>query len=754
MKGKIFSVLIALVLVLSFSLVTAVPVAAAITSGPTIAPVATGTDDIAGKEDAAYQITYGQNATGPVSVITVTFPVGYTITGGSLGREAVKNGDGSVAKVVTIGAENRAVDNVIGGSTDRTIAITLIDSYNYAGTETVGFQIVKGITNPTVTGDYGPTGLTVDDNAAGNDPVVAADAVTIIAGAATQVLVEDADDGTGTVVEATDVVAGDSITVYAITRDANDNFVENVAADWSLVNITGGVVAGDLAGSGTSATFTGGLVGTAEIHAVEGELTSVDSGTITVIPGAEAGLAFVEQPTDTVAGVAISPAVTVEIVDAGGNRVTTATDEITIDIDTGPGELLGTLEVAAVDGLATFNDLSIEETGTGYTLEATSGELDADTSGAFDIIPGAVANIVVTADPTSIAVGSGTSAITATVTDQYGNTVADGTVVSFDTTLGLVTPVTETTTNGVAETTLSAGSLSGTATVTATADLVSGNTAVEFTSLAAADVTVIAEPMYIPADGTSTLTITVTLVDEHGNTVPTAGATVYLETTAGALNPESGATEAGVFTSTLTSSTSPAEVTVSVNVGGVFNGSVAVDFRPLLAPGQIGLRAGWNAISLPLIPNNPLIEEVLADVENVEVVWAYDPVSRPLDPWFSYSPKAPPDLTEMKDGLGYWIKMSVGAILTVDGVVQPEPPGLPKTYPVVEGWNFIGFKSLYPMSYDNYLVNIADSYSVIWGYYDGRFYDVYPLEHQPYLMPGSGYWIWMTAEGIIVPPGE
>ena len=110
--------------------------------------------------------------------------------------------------------------------------------------------------------------------------------VTVTAGAATQVRVETAANGSGTVVPAQSVASGSSITVFAISRDANGNFVANVSATWSLTNKTAGVVNGDLVGSttsttGTSATFTGHLVGTATIHAVNGALASVDSGTIT-----------------------------------------------------------------------------------------------------------------------------------------------------------------------------------------------------------------------------------------------------------------------------------------------------------------------------------------------------------------------------------------------------------------------------------------------------------------------------------------
>jgi hypothetical protein len=104
-------------------------------------------------------------------------------------------------------------------------------------------------------------------------------------GAAASVTVETSANGTGTVAPPESLNVGGSITVYAITRDGLHNFVANVAADaWSLQNITGGVVAGDLvpAADGKSAVFTGHAVGTATIKATSGALTTVSSGTITV----------------------------------------------------------------------------------------------------------------------------------------------------------------------------------------------------------------------------------------------------------------------------------------------------------------------------------------------------------------------------------------------------------------------------------------------------------------------------------------
>ena len=99
-------------------------------------------------------------------------------------------------------------------------------------------------------------------------------------------------------------------------------------------------------------------------------------------------LAIVQQPGATSAGATMTPAVTVAIQDAGGTTVTSATNAVTIAIGTNPatGTLSGTKTVNAVNGIATFANLSINNAGTGYTLVASAGGLTSATTNAFNIL--------------------------------------------------------------------------------------------------------------------------------------------------------------------------------------------------------------------------------------------------------------------------------------------------------------------------------------------------------------------------------
>ena len=114
-------------------------------------------------------------------------------------------------------------------------------------------------------------------------PSAASSTIIVSAAAASQLVVETAADGSGVPVPDQVVYLPNSLTVYAISRDTFGNFVANEPATWSLANITGDVVSGDLVdNTGGSATFTGNGLGTANIRATFGSFADADSGLITV----------------------------------------------------------------------------------------------------------------------------------------------------------------------------------------------------------------------------------------------------------------------------------------------------------------------------------------------------------------------------------------------------------------------------------------------------------------------------------------
>ena len=150
---------------------------------------------------------------------------------------------------------------------------------------------------------------------------------------------------------------------------------------------------------------------------------------------------------------------------------------------------------------------------------------------------GPPATVAVTANPTSItADGSSTSTITATVVDQYSNDVADGTVVTFTTSLGNIgsQEVTKTTTSSVATATLTSSTMAGTATITATSDSRFDTTTVEFTP---GNLDRFAfDPIGDQTAG-QPFNITITVQDPHNNTVTAYTGINTLSDSTGTISP-------------------------------------------------------------------------------------------------------------------------------------------------------------------------------------------------------------------------
>src|SRR5437773_364573 len=147
-------------------------------------------------------------------------------------------------------------------------------------------------------------------------------------------------------------------------------------------------------------------------------------------PPAATHLGFAQQPRTTQAGSAITPAVQVAALDAAGNVVPAFTGPVTIALGANPGSagLAGTKIVDAVNGVATFSNLSINLAGNGYTLTASAAGLTGATSTGFNITapppPPQATQLVFTVQPSKTAPGATiTPAVEVTAVDDLGNRV-------------------------------------------------------------------------------------------------------------------------------------------------------------------------------------------------------------------------------------------------------------------------------------------------------------------------------------------
>ena len=326
--------------------------------------------------------------------------------------------------------------------------------------------------------------------------------------------------------------------------------------------------------SGTGYTLSASAPGTA----------AAASAAFNITPAAATQLVFTVEPAATTAGTAIAPAVQVTARDALGNTATGFTGNVTVAIGTNPGggTLSGALTVAATAGIATFANLSVDKSGSGYTLTAAATGVTGSASAAFDIRPGAATRLAFTAEPTSGAANVALAPpVQVTAQDAFGNrdTTYTGSVA-----VAVAANPGGATLSGTTSVAAAAGiatfatlrlDKAGTGyTLTATGTGLTAATSTSFNIVAgtvsASLSTVSATPGVIAASaGGAAATITVTAKDASGNAIP--GATVVLAATgtANALTQPLGPTDAtGSATGTLSSTVAELK-TVSATINGV-----------------------------------------------------------------------------------------------------------------------------------------------------------------------------------------
>lgn len=217
------------------------------------------------------------------------------------------------------------------------------------------------------------------------------------------------------------IAAGATVQLAATLRDDQGNILTGRTVTWSSANdavapvSSTGLVTGQRAGGPVTITATS-----------EGRSATAQ---VTVTVGAVARLIFIQQPSNIAAGNPISPAMVVEAQDAGGNRVTSFNGLIAMAILNNPGGagILGTTTTGAVNGRATFSNVSLNRPGTGYTLVATSGSL-AVTSTPFNVVPGAPSRLVFVTQPSNVTAGEVIApAVRVEIRDQFGNPVTSST---------------------------------------------------------------------------------------------------------------------------------------------------------------------------------------------------------------------------------------------------------------------------------------------------------------------------------------
>lgn len=233
--------------------------------------------------------------------------------------------------------------------------------------------------------------------------------------------------------------AGDALAPAVTVKvlDAYDNVVASANNSLSISlspnpnggTLLGTTIMGALNGVATFANLSVDRTGNGyTLIALGPNQATAISAPFNIVAGGAAKLAFGTQPTGAFIGAALAPAVTVKVLDAYDNVVTSATNSLSISLAANPngGTLLGTTTVSAVNGVATFSNLRIDRSGSGYTLAVASTTLGPVTSSAFTIVSALPSALQFVTQPSNAVAGTPIQpAIRVAVTDSMGNIVGD-----------------------------------------------------------------------------------------------------------------------------------------------------------------------------------------------------------------------------------------------------------------------------------------------------------------------------------------
>jgi hypothetical protein len=415
---------------------------------------------------------YG-NVTEPVNVGNVVFTANavggasatFPSSGLSVVVATIESGQASESVQANSVAGSYTVTASIGTASPATFTLTNVTPAQPTVTFVSPLQgPLAGNTPVTITGS-GFTGATAVDfgtTAAINPVIISATEITATSAAGTAGTVHvtvTGPGGTSTTSSAdqftylpasqfvvaavpTSITAGNNVVLVVTAEDASGNVVTSYAGTVRFTSSDPLEPA-----PATNLTFTAGsgmayavatleTVGSWAITATDTTFSSIHgaSAAVTVTAASASKVVFSQQPAATSVGATIP--VTARVEDIYGNVVSTgsgSTDSVTLAIASGPGggKLLGATNVQASGGVATFSNLSIQQSGT-FTLSAgivvSFGTLNA-TSNPFTITPGAATQLVFTTQPSpSFANTAGTetealSEAVVDVEDTYGNLV-------------------------------------------------------------------------------------------------------------------------------------------------------------------------------------------------------------------------------------------------------------------------------------------------------------------------------------------
>ncbi len=389
-------------------------------TGTTIAPTALGT----------YTVVAAFTSTDPNYGNAVSKPLTFTINVGpaaKLAYQVIGNSGTASGYLPTIKvAVEDQFGNVVMGNTSTVTVSVASGPGTFANGSVTSVTAVNGVAtfSGLILRTAGTYLLTASD---GTLAVATSGNIVVSPGVAAKLAIGN----TQGLPASSTVTAGTVITPTVLVEDNYGNVVSDNSTQVSLT--FGGVNLGTqtvVNGVATFAPQTLSVTGTKNVNASVVSSSSSLSNAVTVAfvvtPAAAAKLVITQSPISGSAGNTLG-ALKVAVEDQYGNLLTGNTSTVTLSVAGGPGSLTAgsTTSVAAVNGIATFSNLTLNTSGV-YTLSVSDGTLAGATTTNVVISPSTAAKLAFLVVPVTGITGTALSpSLTLAVEDQFGNLVTN-----------------------------------------------------------------------------------------------------------------------------------------------------------------------------------------------------------------------------------------------------------------------------------------------------------------------------------------
>lgn len=354
------------------------------------------------------------------------FPTGTTIVlSPPAGFEFAAGVDVTANILTGGGAAIQLADTTIAPDGSGNIVYTVSNASNGGSNSDIRFEglTIRSVTQ-RVAGTYN---ITVTAGPGGNRQTRTLATVQIVAGALAQL----------TLVAPANATAGAPFNLAVNTSDAFGN-ATNAAADTNVLVFTtvgtgaltplaqGTILNGTSTVAFNNRTYPVAESATFRVESLSNPALTGDDATVNFAAGAAASLVFDQindGDTDGIVAAGDAFSVTATVTDANGNPITGGNLTLSLVDSSGCGAaLLGATPQAPVNGVVTFNNLSVQRACGALRLRVNS--LNAD-SEPFAVVHAAADHLTITQQPSAVNAGAAMSPVVVEVRDAFENVVTD-----------------------------------------------------------------------------------------------------------------------------------------------------------------------------------------------------------------------------------------------------------------------------------------------------------------------------------------